>query len=91
MVNNCANPGCGKPLHYLREGRIYVFDASVGVTDPAKKRERRLEHYWLCGACAENLILVQDLQGWIRILPKPLATLEREESLRALSGSELAS
>ena len=26
MVNQCANPKCGKPLHYLREGRIFVFD-----------------------------------------------------------------
>ena len=26
MVNQCANPSCAKPLHYLREGRIFVFD-----------------------------------------------------------------
>lgn len=76
MVSNCANPGCGKPLHYLREGRIYVFDASLGAAARREKRERHLEHYWLCGPCAETLILVQDAQGWIRILPKPAAIPE---------------
>jgi len=88
MVNYCANPGCGKPLHYLRDGRIYVFDTSMGTTPPGKKRERRLEHYWLCGACAETLILVQDAQGWIRILPRPAAIREAGE---VPAGSELAS
>jgi hypothetical protein len=73
MVNYCANPGCGKPLHYLRDGRIYVFDASIGSTAPGAKRERRLEHYWLCGPCAEILILIQDAQGWVRILPRQAA------------------
>ena len=36
MVNNCANSGCGKPLHYLREGRIFIFDASVGTGNRAE-------------------------------------------------------
>ncbi|MFP5228641.1 MAG: hypothetical protein ACLGXA_13535 [Acidobacteriota bacterium] len=70
MVNNCANPGCGKPLRYLREGRIYVFDASLGSAIAGRKRERQLEHYWLCGACSETLILTQDAQGWVRITPR---------------------
>ena len=76
MVSYCANSGCGKPLHYLRDGRIYVFDASVGTAVPGKKRERHLEHYWLCGACAQTLILVQDAQGWIHVLPRPAAISE---------------
>jgi len=79
MVSNCANAGCGKPLHYLREGRIYVFDASAADKSPNLKRLRRLEHYWLCGACAEKLILVQDAQGMIRVAPRPARILEREE------------
>jgi hypothetical protein len=76
MVSYCANSGCGKPLHYLRDGRIYVFDASLGATRPELKRERRLEHYWLCGACAQTLILVQDAQGWIHVLPRPASISE---------------
>ena len=84
MVNNCANPGCGKPLHYLREGRIYIFDASAGATEPGAKRLRRLEHYWLCGGCYATMILVQDDHGAIRVLPKPAAIGEREELAPAI-------
>jgi hypothetical protein len=29
MMNHCANPQCAKPLHYLREGRIFVFDVPI--------------------------------------------------------------
>jgi hypothetical protein len=76
MVNNCANTRCGKPLHYLREGRIFIFDVSAGAAEPGAKRERRLEHYWLCGTCAETLMLVQDPQGEVRVLAKPAAILE---------------
>ena len=85
MVSNCANPGCGKPLHYLREGRIYIFDASVRTTEPGAKRVRCLEHYWLCGACAEALILVQDPQGIIHVLSRPAAILEADEQPRVKS------
>jgi len=79
MVNNCANPGCGKPLHYLREGRIYIFDATVGDSEPGVKRLRRLEHYWLCGACSEVMILMQDPQGMIRVVSKAPAIRRREQ------------
>lgn len=88
MVSNCANPGCGKPLHYLREGRIFIFDASAGTPEPGAKRQRRLEHYWLCGTCAETLMLVQDAQAAIRVLPKPAAI--RETGDRIAVGSPLS-
>lgn len=84
MVNNCANPGCGKPLHYLREGRIYIFDASAGAAEPGVKRQRRLEHYWLCGLCYATMILVQDDRGDIRVLPKPAAIRDREALATAI-------
>jgi len=84
MVNNCANPRCGKPLHYLREGRIYIFDASARVLEPGAKRQRRLEHYWLCGVCYATMILVQDDLGAIRVLPKPAAIREREDLATAI-------
>jgi hypothetical protein len=81
MVSNCANPGCGKPLHYLRDGRIYVFDTAALSTRPGHKRERHLEHYWLCGVCAQRLTLVQDGQGWVRILPKPALQGDEDDYL----------
>ena len=63
MVSQCANPKCGKPLHYLREGRIFVFDVSRGTADGSGKRTRRLEHFWLCGACSESLAMEQSPDG----------------------------
>lgn len=68
MVNNCANPSCGKPLHYLREGRIFVFDMP-DPKSPKGTKSGRLEHFWLCGTCSETLLLEQN-SGSIRLVPK---------------------
>ncbi len=69
MVNQCANPNCGKPLHYLREGRIFVFDLpdpDVPVPAPGG-RARRLQHFWLCGACSETMVMEQTSDMQIRV------------------------
>jgi hypothetical protein len=79
MVNHCANPQCCKPLHYLREGRVYVFD----VTRPAaggERTARRMEHFWLCGACSESYFLEQVEDKTVRISPRP----KRAESATVL-------
>lgn len=77
MVNQCANPGCGKELHYLREGRIYVFDLpdpDVPVPAPGG-RLRRLQHFWLCGPCSETMVLEQTSEMKIRVVvTQPLTT-----------------
>jgi hypothetical protein len=58
MVNKCANPKCSKPLHYLREGRIFVFDAESENESP-----HRMEHYWLCGECSRTMRLEKTVKG----------------------------
>jgi hypothetical protein len=63
MLNTCANPQCAKPLHYLREGRVFVFDAIVKSSVDASKKDHRLEHFWLCGDCSETLMLEQTMSG----------------------------
>ncbi|MGA7884365.1 MAG: hypothetical protein WCA44_01390 [Acidobacteriaceae bacterium] len=77
MVSNCANPKCGKPLHYLREGRIFAFEVSTGVDGPNGKRTRRLEHFWLCGACTQTMTVQQSADGIHAVLRTP-ARLRRE-------------
>ncbi len=62
MVSHCANPKCAKPLHYLRDGKIFVFDVS-GEADGNGKRSRRMEHYWLCGECCQTLAMEQSPDG----------------------------
>ena len=72
MVNQCANSRCGKELHYLREGRIFVFDLpdpDVPVPAPGG-RARRLQHFWLCGSCSETMVLEQTSETQIRVAPK---------------------
>jgi hypothetical protein len=72
MVNQCANPSCGKPLHYLREGRIFVFDLpdpNVPVPAPGGWA-RRLQHFWLCGPCSETMVLEQTSGMQIRVAVK---------------------
>lgn len=62
MLNQCFNPKCRKPLHYLRDGRVFVF----GVQDSGKTEDGeggRLEHYWLCGDCAQHFGLAQGESG----------------------------
>jgi hypothetical protein len=63
MVSHCANPKCAKPLHYLREGRIFVFDVPGKDLDRNGKRSRRMEHFWLCGACSQTLVMAQTGDG----------------------------
>jgi len=69
MLDQCANPQCAKPLRYLREGRIFVFDSLSSTPDGSPKRAHRLEHYWLCGECSRTLFLERTQQG-VRVGPK---------------------
>ena len=87
MVSNCANPKCAKPLHYLREGRIFVFDVATGVPGKNGKLTRRMEHYWLCGMCCQSLTMEQTPDG-VRAVPR---TVHRFGSDSRLVGSAIAS
>ncbi len=77
MVNHCSNPSCMKPLLYLSEGKIYVFD----LPDPNAPQGtdgdtvRRLEHFWLCGPCSESFILEYTKSKVVHLAPKPVRVL----------------
>lgn len=58
MLNQCFNPDCRKPLHYLREGRVFVFGVQES-DDGGNGDGSRLEHYWLCGPCSLKFVLAQ--------------------------------
>ncbi len=81
MVSNCANPKCAKPLHYLREGKIFVFDVIVDSAGDASRRSRRMEHYWLCGVCSQTMVMEQSPEG-VRVIPRSTPRLRGEISLR---------
>ncbi len=72
MVNHCANPECCKPLHYLREGRIFVFEVPDPLAQPkGGKVVGRMEHFWLCGDCSESFTLEQGKEKNVHICPRP--------------------
>lgn len=75
MVSHCANPKCAKPLHYLREGRIFVFD--VPGEDRSGKRSRRMEHFWLCGTCSQTMVMEQSASG-VRAVARGRRALEMD-------------
>lgn len=72
MVNYCSNPMCKKPLHYLREGRIYVFDLPrpKGPQSGKSLPTHPLQHFWLCGPCSRKFFLEQADDRNVRIVPK---------------------
>lgn len=64
MVSNCANPECSKPLHYLRDGKIFLLQFRSADNQNAK----RVEHFWLCGACAAQYDVRQAATG-VEVVP----------------------
>lgn len=66
MVNHCANPTCHKPLHYLREGKVFLFSRAEKSGD--SKLPDRMEHYWLCGVCAKEWTLRSDGKHGVQLV-----------------------
>jgi hypothetical protein len=74
VVSQCANPECGVPLHYLRDGRLYQFEVRAlnHVKDqPGTKKKplRQVWHYWLCGSCSSILTLQFDQRKGLQVAP----------------------
>ncbi len=85
MVSHCANPRCAKPLHYLREGRIFVFDVTAGE-DSKGKRSRRMEHYWLCGDCSRTMAMEQSIDG-VKVVPRARGFVQELPMVRSAIAS----
>lgn len=77
MIAKCANPECGAPFRYLREGRIFQVDRDpaghriVGPFLIDEQGPHRLEHFWLCGACARTMTLAIDPERGPVAVPLP--------------------
>jgi hypothetical protein len=82
MLSKCANPSCSNQLIYLREGKIFVMEhaakAKLWPQGPIPARPAaRLEHFWLCGRCAENLTLVYREESGVEVVAKPSKPQQR--------------
>ena len=77
MIAKCANPACGAPFRYLREGRIFQVDSNAAgkrIVGPFLIADagppHRLEHFWLCGECARTLTLAIDPERGVVTVPQ---------------------
>ena len=78
MLSKCANPACPTPFHYLHDGRLYRME--TGAHGPQlvgeKKPVRKIEYFWLCNGCSDEMTLsYQPGKGVI--------TVPREQARRA--------
>lgn len=80
MVSNCANPACGIPLRYLRDGRLFQFEVKTLANDSGvdaggvsarKAVSRQVWHFWLCGQCSASMTLEFDGHEGLKITPFP--------------------
>ena len=76
MLAKCANPTCSTPLVYLREGKIFMVESPQPKFDamgPARpKPPNRVEHFWLCGPCSNEMTITYDRQRGVEIVRKPV-------------------
>ena len=76
MLHKCANPSCSTPLIYLREGKIFMMEHAPGPQTAAmpengkRVSSTRVEHFWLCGPCSNDMTLTFDRQRGLEIVRK---------------------
>lgn len=73
MLAKCANPTCSTPLVYLREGKIFMVESpqpQFALLSPIPKASKRVEHFWLCGPCSNEMTLIFDRQRGVEIVRK---------------------
>jgi hypothetical protein len=75
MLSKCANPVCSTEFIYLREGKLFVMEQPI---KPALRQQgpvesktaNRLEHFWLCGPCSEDLTLEYSNDHGVQVVAK---------------------
>jgi hypothetical protein len=66
MLNKCANPECPSEFRYFRDGQ--VFQVEREIEGDGYKPSHNVEHFWLCGRCAETMTLLYDRQNGLRVV-----------------------
>jgi hypothetical protein len=77
MIAKCCNPECEAPFDY-REGRLIRFSRKLTDGKPTKNHTL-IQHFWLCGKCAEAYVF--ECESGMNIKIKPRHQKSTEESL----------
>ena len=77
MLMKCCNPKCEAPFDY-REGRLIRFSSKPANGKPSENQPL-IQHFWLCGKCAE--LYVFEYESGINVKIKPRHQELSEESL----------
>lgn len=64
-----------KPLLYLREGTVYIFE--ISDSDDSARSLHQLQHYWLCGECSMEHRLERTPKREVRLVPNRLQRFVR--------------
>ena len=94
MLYKCANEACHTRFRRLREGKLfrveteYFSDRGPSLAPRKNRPLRRIEHYWLCDACAPFVTLSFDkTRGVVTV---PLANGEGQKTVQMISVDALA-
>jgi hypothetical protein len=71
----CSNPDCRLPFDH-REGRLIRFCKPPLDSQPAAQ-EHRVEHFWLCGSCANTHVFEYQRGAGMKIVPRARKLRER--------------
>jgi hypothetical protein len=66
VVSKCANPDCAATFRYFHQGKLFRLEIEAGLErrralgsdNEIKKPLRRIEFYWLCEDCAQQMTIV---------------------------------
>jgi hypothetical protein len=84
VVDYCANPKCMKPLLYLREGTVYIFETTEAEEGGSARSTHQLQHYWLCGDCSMDHRLERTPKREVRLAPKQAQRFVRRPAQSAI-------
>lgn len=76
MLRKCANPACTVPFRSLREGKLFLAEATPrdqdSIADGQRKKPPRREHFWLCQSCSAHFTLRFDTDQGMMTVPLQL-------------------
>ena len=97
MLYKCSNEACNTLFRRLREGKLFQVETEYfpgrGLVSNMQRKARparRIEHYWLCGACAPFVTLTFDHQRGVITVPLPDGSGMKTVKLVSMDGAPSA-